>query len=126
MSYFPADIGAMAGGANLVQNENPPYYFVYNSGPTSGVCTAYDGPGIATSAKTCALSFGPFAGMQLPEQGLVTPYAVLHRSGAEQPAGHSSVTAKDPNLRASYLEQWNLSFAAAVRIQQHHTCLCGR
>jgi hypothetical protein len=108
MSYFPADIGAMAGGANLVQNENPPYYFVYNSGPTSGVCTAYDGPGIATSAKTCALSFGPFAGMQLPEQGLVTPYAVSTAQALNNQQV-TSVTAKDPNLRASYLEQWNLS-----------------
>jgi hypothetical protein len=108
MSYFPADIGALAGGANLVQNVNPPYYFSYNSSQNSGVCTTYDGPGTASMANTCALQWGNYAGQQIPNQGLVTP-VMTPTAQALSTQQVTNLTAKDPNLRSSYLEQWNLS-----------------
>jgi hypothetical protein len=110
MTYFPGDTGNIAGGANFVQMENPPNYFVFGSSNSSGVCTTYDGPGTPTTANECTLQWGPYAGTPLPNLGLVTvDKAGISIATALDNQNITSLTAKDPNFRSSYLEQWNLS-----------------
>jgi hypothetical protein len=106
MTYFPVDTGFLPGGANFVQNENPPYYFSSGTNPASGFCTTFEGA--TASEPTCELSFGPFAHQSLPNVGIPIPSLVPISTALSNP-NVTKLSTLDPNLRPSYLEQWNLS-----------------
>jgi len=109
MTYFPPDVGNVAAGPNLVQMANPPYFFNYFSNPgPGGQCATFEfGPSEASSDGACAHVGPPFfanpsmIGMQAP--------ASYPTSGWLTNPQVTGLYAKDPNMRSSYLEQFNLS-----------------
>jgi hypothetical protein len=111
MSYFPSDVGNVAGGPNLVQMENPPYFFNYFSNPgPGGQCVNFEyAPGETDGVcPPGPPGFPPstMVGLPVPQSYSITATG----SGSWQNNSQiSQVYAKDPNLRSSYLEQYNLS-----------------
>lgn len=97
ISYFPADVGNVAGGPNLVQMENPPYFANYFSNPPLQ-CPSFEG----TNA-TCSGGPSPQAVI-----GLIAPAIYPTATWLTNPQ-ISGVYAKDKNLRSSYIQQYNLS-----------------
>jgi outer membrane receptor protein involved in Fe transport len=111
MTYFPPDVGNAPGSANFAQNENPPYYFAFSAGPGAPFCVKIDGMGTPSTADECAPLIpvaGSAPGTAFPRVGIPTP-SYISTATALSNSQVTSLTAKMPNLRSSYLEQWNLS-----------------
>ncbi len=104
VSFFPADIGNVGNGPNLVQMANPPYFFNYSSSPgPGGQCPTFEG------TQTSCYPGSPGApGFLRSVVGLPIPTQYSLSSWMTNPQV-TEVFAKDRNLRSSYLEQWNLS-----------------
>ena len=104
ISFFPADIGNVGNGPNLVQMANPPYFFNYSSSPGPfGQCPTFEG------TQTSCYPGSPGApGFLRSVVGLPIPTQYSISTWMTNPQ-ITELFVKDRNLRSSYLEQWNLS-----------------
>jgi hypothetical protein len=118
ISYFPADVGNVAGGPNLVQMENAPYYFNYFSAPyPGGQCPSFEGTQSSCTGPNLRPGGPPQAviGLPIPQEFALnmTPAQDSDTGTAtgswQDNTQISSLYYKDLNTRSSYVEQFNVS-----------------